>query len=317
MLFAFPVQGYATWSIIFSTLHIMLSFLFVYFFLRDARANDLNKTLHRLSFGFAKLSLLFLVVSSAGPFALGALVSAGLSETNWYDLAIYFYLHFQYNGWISFALFGLFFWLLENKNIPFNQRYASYFLGLMAAACLPAYALSALWTKPPLLVYFTGGVAAFLQLAALFYLSRMLLEIRTPLKKVLSPPVQGLMLLAYSALPSKILLQCISAFPSMANLAYEVRNYTIGYLHLVFLGFVTLFLIGWFLQVKLIRIAHPLANAGVVMFFVGFVSSELYLVIPPLLKIQIPFYYRSLFFLSLLMPIGIIPLLFTFNKHAE
>src|SRR5215210_4167580 len=37
MLLSFPVQGYALYSITFSTLHIIISYFFIYHFLSDAR----------------------------------------------------------------------------------------------------------------------------------------------------------------------------------------------------------------------------------------------------------------------------------------
>ena len=305
MLFAFPVQGYATWSIIFSTLHIILSFFFVYFFLRDTNRNNSTIATNQLSFSFVRWGLLFLVLSSAGPFALGAIMATGQPETIWYDLAIYFFLHFQYNGWISFTLFGLLFWLLETNGVSFNRKYATNFFGLMVAACLPAYALSALWTHPDWFVYFIGGVAALLQTVALFFLSKMLFGIRIPIKKLFAAPVRFIMILAFTAFAVKILLQLLSAFPFMADLAYQVKNFIIGYLHLVFIGFISLVLIGWFIQVRLLRIEHSIAKVGMMLFIVGFVASELYLVIPSLLQVQIPFYYQSIFFQSMLMPIGI------------
>ena len=57
MAVAFPLQGYAGFSIVFSSLHIIASYLFIWRFLKDARA--LNK--RNYSFRFVQLALWFMV----------------------------------------------------------------------------------------------------------------------------------------------------------------------------------------------------------------------------------------------------------------
>ena len=49
---------------------------------------------------------------------------------------IYFYLHFLYNGWFTFAVLGLLFWLLEKYKVSFNQNYSLLFFRLMFWPCL-------------------------------------------------------------------------------------------------------------------------------------------------------------------------------------
>jgi hypothetical protein len=324
MLISFPIQGYAAVSITFSTLHILLSYLFAAKFLRDVRQQEQQLDLHQPSLRWVKWGLGFMVLSSLGPFALGAIMAKGLAGTPLYQLAIYFYLHFQYNGWFTFAVFGLFFWLLERNGIGYNLRYGRNFLGLMAATALAGFALSTLWVHPPAWVFGLGAVAAAAQVVAGGYFLRLFLPLRKSLGKALSLPVRGLLLLAGLALALKIILQTASALPAVADLAYLFRNFTIGYLHLVFLGFVSIFLFGWFAWVGWLDLHRRQAKWGFGLFMAGFVGSQLYVVGQPLLAWLglglIPHYYLTLLLLSLLMPLGLSLLLFTnqsppFSQH--
>ena len=80
MLITFPIQGYAAASITFSTLHIFLSYWFAGKFLRDTSAKRLGSS--PFSLAFVRWGLLFMVLSSIGPFALGAIMAKGLGGSD-------------------------------------------------------------------------------------------------------------------------------------------------------------------------------------------------------------------------------------------
>lgn len=305
MLVSFPIQGYAAASISFTSLHVFLSWWFAAKFWRDTLKTTLE---HKLSLTFVRWSLFFMALSSIGPFGLGVIMAKGLSGTPLANLAIYFYLHFQYDGWFSFAIFGMFLWFLEDNKISFPFKYGKAFLILMAIACIPTYALSTLWTQPSLWVYAVAFLAALLQIIAGVYLFLFLKAISLPLKNIGNRTIRNLFLFALIAFYLKIILQFFSAFPPVADLAYTVRNFTIGFLHIVFLGFVSVFLIAWFAQYKLINLSNKGAQKGVWLFLIGFILSELLIFFQPLLLmkgIMIPHYFKWVFWVSVLMPIGI------------
>lgn len=111
MLFSFPFQGYGLFSIIFSTLSVFVSYFFIAFVWKDLK--------HLVDKGYSKAwikaSLLLYTLSSLGPFALAYLMANQISGQDLYFGAVYFFLHFQYNGWFLFACFGLFFNYLQKK----------------------------------------------------------------------------------------------------------------------------------------------------------------------------------------------------------
>ena len=60
MAIAFPLQGYAGFSILFSSLHIVASYLFMWRFLKDAKSTNIGKN----SFRFVRMALWFMVLST-------------------------------------------------------------------------------------------------------------------------------------------------------------------------------------------------------------------------------------------------------------
>ncbi|WP_020527834.1 hypothetical protein [Flexithrix dorotheae] len=313
MLFTFPIQGYATFSIIFSTLHIFLSWWFTYKFLKESKREIISKS---PAFLFIRGGFYLMILSTIGPFALGPIIANGLSGSHWYYLAIYFYLHFQYNGFFSFILFGLFFKMLENDKIKLNSLSLKRFYWIMLFTCLSGFALSALWTEPPLWVKIIGYLSAMAHFVVLYYLFLILKKSWQPLKKLWQGRIAGqLFFIVLIAFILKTGLQIISAYQPVAMLAYQVKNFTIGYLHLVFIGFVTIFILAFFNHLKFLHFSDLKAKIGLGIFFICFILSELYIIGQPglfMLGSQgFPSYFLFLFIFSLFMPVGVLLLLFS------
>ena len=309
MLFSFPVQGYALFSITFSTLHILINYWYVYQFLKDARRAGVASGVHQVSFTFIKAALFFLVLSTLGPWSLGPIMATGHSGSHLYYNAIYFYLHFQYNGWLSFAVFGLLFWLLERYELLFNLRQARRIFWLFFWSCLLGYSLSVLWIKPVLPVYYLAGGAALLQVAGLFLLLRLLYQQRKALLSLFNSWGRLLLLLSLTALTLKVIMQATTALPYMADLAYNIRNFIIGYLHLVLIGFITFFLFAFFIQQGQLQVQARSSRWGLGIFLAGFVLSEALLFLQGIFFWMdggmLPEYFKLLFGVSIFYPVGL------------
>ncbi len=273
MLVAFPLQGYAFYSILFSTLHTFVAIAYCILFFQK------TKNRKNIPLWFARVALVFFIVANAGPFFLAYFMANGMAHTNWYYYSIYFYLHFQYNGFFLFGIFSLFFSLLESKGIAFDQITAKRLGIILVIACIPAYLLSTLWSEPGVFFNVAGGISAFIQLYVLILIAKLLREnmvaIRENTRKA-SLIFLGIVLLSFS---SKLLLQLISAFPEAAQLAYEARPLVIAYLHLVLLGIITLFLFVWYAESGMLvgRSFHYV----VTLFFIAFAGMEICLVASP------------------------------------
>lgn len=308
MLVTFPFQGYAAASITFSTLHIVCTYVFAYFFLKDLKRTDLYKT-KVVSIGFIKAALFFLVISSFGPFSLAPMMVNGLAGSKMYYLAVYYYLHFQYNGWITFAIFAILFRWWRRSGIQFSQEKGKLFFRLLFWSCIPAYALSALWAEPAAWVYMIGALAAAVQVAAFVYFAISFFKI-TRLHKTLVPKAAGILFtLAFTALGLKFAMQLISALPEIARVSYVIREFIIGYLHLVLIGFVSLYLLAYFISQKVWKVNNYLCKSGLVIFISAFIISELLIFLQGFLfwkfNYNLPSYALLLFAASIFLPAGI------------
>ncbi len=306
MLFTFPFQGYALYSIIFTTLFLLASYGFTFSFFKHIKPH-LKTT---ISYKFIRFSLLLMLLSSIGPWVLG-IIMASLGKTSvWYKIAIYFYLHFQYNGWFIFALFGFFFYFLEKNNINFNSKKSKQFFMLMKISVFLTFFLSVLFTKPPVYFYFLGGVGSILQIIGILLFIKLL----QPIKRVIFGSIDTkltavLLKTSVFLFMLKIGLQAISAFPYFANLATQQLDFVIGYIHLTFLGVVSISLFAFLYEFKLLNFS----KTGFYLFFTGFLTSEIFIFYKGFstwLRWYFPDnYYSYLIIASSFMPLGILVIL--------
>ena len=273
MMVSFPIEGYGMYSILFTTLHTLAAIGFIIGFFR------LTKGSRKVSLWLARVALLFFLFSTAGPFSLGYLMANDLGSSVWSNYSIYFYLHFQYNGFFLFGVLSLFYQLLEEKHIEFNRQRALKSGLWLAVACIPAYFLSTLFAHPGLTFNVAGALAAILQLAALVLLHLEVKRLKPALKTGFMPASYKLLQFVFFALTLKFLLQLLSAHPDIAELAYAMRPAIIAYLHLVLLGVISFFLLAWYMEMNFVE--QRLATASAVVLFAGFGGSEITLVLMP------------------------------------
>lgn len=311
MLIAFPIQGYGLIAIIFSTLHTLVSISIIIFFFRQTKNSNL------ISLWFAKLSMIFFLISTIGPFSLGYLSSHGLNQSYWYNYSIYFYLHFQYNGCFTFGIFSLFYELLENKKISFDYQKGKTVGMVLALSCLPAFLLSILYNKPGVIFNIIGGLAAASQIVVF---DMFLKEFRNVKHDFISKSTKASRIALYVVLfglSLKLFLQLISAFPPITELVNQLRPVVIAYLHLMLIGVVSFFLILFMIEKKVMD--YTMAAVGFKLLLLGFIGSELCQILIPWWSKIIPPYFPTsqilLFGFSIVMlAAGIIFVLASFKK---
>lgn len=272
MLISFPAQGYGFCSILFSTLSIFVSYVFAVMYWKDL--NSLAKK--SISHWWMKAALLFNALSSAGAFSLAFMMATKNLHQNWYLASVYFFLHFQYNGWFFFACMGL----ATAKFLPgvTLSTQKKIFL-LFAAACIPAYVLSALWLPIPGWTYVIVILAAFSQATGWILVLRQM-KIQAPfIHSITGKSAAWLITLSCIALSIKLLLQLGSTIPALSTVAFGFRPIVIGYLHLILLGVVSLFLLGFMITEKLILADNAAAVTAVKVFSGAVILNELLLMI--------------------------------------
>jgi hypothetical protein len=301
MLLSFPFEGYGLISIIFSTLNIFVSYVFAFLVWKD-----LNKLkIKHVSHYWFKAALAFNAISSLGAFSLAFMMATKTVQTNLYLAAIYFFLHFQYNGWFFFACMGLLFGYLSNKNIALSGKTAYSIFWLFFTAAIPAYFLSALWLPIPQWIYIMIVIAAALQCIGFVIFLRHF--INSDLKNVMSKQTKNLWMLALLALGIKLTLQMISVIPSLSTLTVGFRPIVIGYLHLVLLGVISIFLIGYFAAVNFVH--DKTFFRGVTVFVAGIIFNEVLLMIQGIAGLNytnIPYINEMLFIAALIMLAGLL-----------
>ena len=161
MLLRFPFHGYDSISIFFSTVSIG-AICYWAVLVWKALKGDEKKTSH----AFLRWAFIYAILSGIGPFATGPLIALGLRDTTLYFDAIYFYLHFQYNGFFAFMVLA---YLYAKREKTGKTTCGKAVFRLFNAACIPSFALSLLWTEHPVLFNWAGGIAASAQLLGLFF----------------------------------------------------------------------------------------------------------------------------------------------------
>src|SRR5690606_28150745 len=113
MLVGFFFQGYGRYSIIASSLSVVASYIFAGIGWRDLSKMHLSS----IAYHWLRAALVFLVVSSLGTFYLAHLMTSHNVDSRLQLASVYFYLHFQYNGWFFFACVALVQHWLQQRHV--------------------------------------------------------------------------------------------------------------------------------------------------------------------------------------------------------
>lgn len=268
VLVTFAMQGYGLYSIICSTLFQLLNYWFIFRFFKDARQLPAS-----ISLRWVKTGLWLGLLSSLAPFAIGALSAKGMGGSEAYNSAVYFFLHFQYNGWFQFVALGLFIKWMEMGGVAFNPKWARQFYGLFTVAVVPAYLLSLLGMSFSQWVWVPAAMAALLQMLGLWAFYRMMVGSTKAWFSTKNKWVQTFLWFAAGSFFLKYSLQFLTVFPPIQALAFSSRNLIVGYLHLCLLGVITCFLIALFFELKWLELRKS-TKIGSALFLVGFLATE-------------------------------------------
>jgi len=281
MLISFSIQGYRVISIAFSTLFLLVTYWFAA--LVYPKLNFIVNASSRL---LIKAGIWCLVLSSIGPLALGALKASGNTGAI-YQNAIYFYLHFQMNGWMLLTVLGLVFKNYLRFNDAAGKSIRPWIYGFILSG-FPLFFIFTLWSKPSSWV----GEIAFL--AALINAISWLGIIQKTFCMLKKAPV--MIQVALLAVSLKVLFQVLVCVPQIGEWTFSNRNLIIGYVHLLTLGCVTPVLLHLFTRHLSIKYIERSYIALVVLYLV-------LLFIQPVLslyRIAIPNYQHLLLCISLL-----------------
>lgn len=311
MLVSFVLQGYGLFSILFSTLGIFIFVWFSIWFYKDSKSIPA----HSLSKNWFLVALFFGVLSSLGTFALAFMMATKNVPQDLYLSSVYFFLHFQYNGWFWFACIGLYVSFLDVNLV--NIRQNDIVFKLFASSCIPAYLLSVLWLDLPTWLFVVVVIAALVQIYAWFRLVKMstcIFELNPQISSFLKFIFKGIAF----CVTLKLFLQFGSIFPTISKLAFGFRPIVIAYLHLVLLAIISGFLLTFLFSNHLVK-----RNSKSIFFFavfvIGIFLNELLLALQGIFSLEyilIPFANELLFLTSIILLMGIAGILFFNHKKT-
>ena len=272
MLVAFILQGYGLYAISFSTLSILVSYAFTVYFWQDLNRIQVKS----VSILWFKAALIFGVISSIGAFNLAYMMANKMADQNWYLISVYFFLHFQYNGWFLFAGMGLFNDKLEIITGERKNLHKAFLL--FCFACVPAYFLSVLWTEFITNIYYVLIAPVAAQLAGWWILLKVYNKNGSLISRKITKHGKILFMLSALSFTIKLILQTGSIHPELSHISYGFRPIIIGYLHLVLLGVTSIFILGYIVSFELISINKQLIT-GIFIFVTGVIINELLLLV--------------------------------------
>lgn len=301
MLIAFTVQGYGAISIFFATASVLVSFYYCWLFFQcTTNIKSLNAK------PWFTAALFFNILSTLGTFYLSYMMATKSIDQHSYLATVYWYLHFQYNGWFFFSCVGLFIHYLQQKGI--SLKTAATIFWLLALSCVPAYGLSVLWLDLPIALLIIISIAAIAQFVAISKLLFFSIQKKTTQKLQLT--TIGSLLLVFSGLSLfiKFGLQLGSTIPSVSKLAFGFRPIVIAYLHLVLLAFTTVFIIGY-LYINNFTPRNKVFTCGILIFITGIFLNETILGIQGIASFvyyYIPYVNEALVVAAIILLLGMI-----------
>jgi hypothetical protein len=302
MMLSFPIQGYGLFSIAFSTIQLLAGYLFAYHFLRD-----LIKSENTSAIQLIKYSVFWMLLSSIGLWAIGP-IGATLGRLHpLYFMSVQWFLHFQLNGWFAFALLGLIlhFASLKTKVISINRT--SFFI--LNISLFLTYALAVSWSTPIPALFYINAIGVLLQGLAYYLILRPSLNEVLPIFKFPNVWTDRLIYLGVLSLIIKAVIQIALVIPEVATIAYTIRMYVIGFVHLVMLGAITFGIGGLAIKYNWLPTSN-LSKLGWGLLSFGFISSEIFLLGQGTLLWAkmgfIPNYHLLIFIASCFFPIALL-----------
>lgn len=312
MMVAFPIQGYALFSIVFSTLHIVLSYVFCRLVWKDCSSE--KAPAQRL----LQVSILFMVLSTCGVWCLGPAVSTLGKQSAFYQIAIQFFLHFQFNGWFILAVLALFLKQFQNKidKLKFKKFYNAVIISVILTLAFPVR-----WFVENNILNYINALGVLIQLGAFIYFYKMLKPEIKHFKNTLDKTAKIVYGLALCSLILKVGIQLLTIIPNLAEVSHQIRNFVIGFIHLTMLGIITGFLFGILLQNKFFPVTSFVLKIGLVSFAFGYITTEVVLFLQGIYFYfgygLIQSYYEIIFGLSIFLVFGLMMILISLLKTKK
>jgi hypothetical protein len=281
MTVAFALQGYAFYSILLSTLFVVLSLWFAWLYFRYEDMQILS-----LVRNFLNAAVFWMVFSSAAPLALAA---GSMMGPDWIQGWVSFYLHLQFNGWITFAVTGLIIACFGDSFTSADIRYGNIAFWLLFIGLLPSFEpfiREMHGTLPWITAGMTGALLAFAGTSILIaILIKKIFRYRQHSKALIAAALAGLFL--------KSMFHAIASIPGPGDRLLETHLFAIGFVHLLLLGFASTAII-WLMLLRFVPLLpgwRAVVQSGILLFLSGAVAMIALLFVFGLFQfLQIPLF---------------------------
>jgi hypothetical protein len=279
-LFTSPFESCKSISEYISFIYILFTYIFAGVFIKDILRTNASKTVKLLSVS----SAVCLVLSSIGAIMLAFLFAIKSLNVILYRDALFGYLHLQYNGFFTLAVFALLFnkvGAIHESPSPINRSHRKNihrFAILLCLSVLPSMFLIFLWHEATPAFRILSAIGAILLLLSFAWFIISAPFLMKEFKKV-KPAIRYIAVLSMFAFMIKIVLQSLTFIDSVNVLVFGNRPMIMGFLHLVFLGFVTLFLITYFAQTGVLNSKSKFTRLALMVFTLAVAMNELLLML--------------------------------------
>jgi hypothetical protein len=294
-------------------MHLLVSYWFAYCFLKD-----LSKLETTASVKLIRYSIYWMVLSSLGLWAI-APIAATLGRLHpLYSMSVQWFLHLQLNGWFVYALLGLLVHFAIQKGFKVNISRTIFIV--LNLSLIFTFALAVSWSTPIESLYYFNTIGVLLQGVAYYFVLKSARFLNRDFFKIPNHWIDGMTYLGILSLLAKAIIQIFLVIPEVATMAFTIRMYVIGFIHLVMLGAITFGIGGLAVKNGWFPNTHISKWAWIILSF-GFISSEILLLGQGTLLWAkmgfIPHYHLLLFLSSTLFPLALILLLIGMVKNQK
>jgi hypothetical protein len=223
----FSVYGVCTCLHFFSTLSLVYSVWFPIVAIRYIDKSGLSLLVKNCF----RVALISLIVSTAGPLILAVGKALQMQGMELEVKSVYWFLHFQYNGFFFFSVAGFYCSILSSQSQQSRLLMQAFIC--FAASLLPAYLLSIQWLGLSWQSQALASISGALQIFGLLQFISFLL----------SSHARGSGWLYSLVFVAFILKKFVSIFPAIGKIAFGFWPIMIGYLHLLLFGLMTTFIL--------------------------------------------------------------------------
>lgn len=268
----FPFWGYNFASVSFSTLYILVSYYFAWVFFADVKKAGLQPVVRWLSLG----AVGSLVLSSIGPFGLSYILLTKSGNSLLYRDSIYTFLHLQYNGFFTLGVFAVFFsnWVRRGLPLPAAAKRFAQFLLL---SVLPSLFVALLWHNLVIFYVLAALGCLFIVISVGYFIPVFLQSMRNRFFQ--QPLARVIWMASFISFALKMVLITGTLYPPLRNAVYGARPVIIGFLHLVFLAFVSFFMLSTCIEEGHFNRKKKTIGYPVLIFGLGVVINESVLMI--------------------------------------